>query len=97
MTTIDQYRQVETNLDKFRPIKTYLEQFQTSLDKILPAFRVRGHVERRSFHTDPGAIVLYWHVAPQELGPFVQECKTPKCVESLDSHRDVSTGRKPEN
>ena len=62
----------------------------------LPAFRVRGHVERRSFHTDPGAIVLYWHVAPQGLGPFVQECKTPKCVESLDSHRDVSTGRKPE-
>ena len=69
----------------------------TYLSKLfLPAFRVRGHVERRSFHTDPGAIVLYWHVAPQGLGPFVQECKTPKCVESLDSHRDVSTGRKPE-
>ena len=61
----------------------------------LPAFRVRGHVERRSFHTDPGAIVLYWHVAPQGLGPFVQECKTPKCVESLDSRKDASTKRTP--
>ena len=77
-------------------VQVYTKLYRYLSKLFLPAFRVRGHVERRSFHTDPGAIVLYWHVAPQGLGPFVQECKTPKCVESLDSHRDVSTGRKPE-
>ena len=61
----------------------------------LPVRHVRGHAERRSFHTGPGAIVQYWHVTPPRWEPFVRECKTPKCVESLDSRKDASTKRTP--
>ena len=65
------------------------------MEEILPVLLVRGHAEQRSFRTGPGAIVQYWHVTLPKWEPFVRECKTPKCVESLDSRKDASTKRTP--
>ena len=60
-----------------------------------PVFHVPAHAERRSCRIDPGAIVQYWHGVPPKWAPFARAHKTPKCVESLDSHRDALIARTP--